>query len=141
MPYDPVRRQALKLSGLGLATAAGLGGAELFAQTRGTDLRSGVFDVRTYGATGDGKTVDSPAINRAVEAAAAAGGGTVRFPGGSYLSFSIRLRSHVELHLEAGANIIAADSPKLGEATGYNGGTYDPAEPKTAWDALPGLRP
>ena len=135
MPYDPVRRQALKLSGLGLATAAGLGGADLFAQTRGTNLRTSMFDVRTYGATGDGKTVDSPAINRAIEAATAAGGGTVRLPGGSYLSFSIRLRSHVELHLEAGANIIAADSPKPGETTGYNGGTYDPAEPKTAWDA------
>ena len=36
-----------------------------------------MFDVRTFGATGDGKTVDSPAINAAIEAAAAAGGGTV----------------------------------------------------------------
>ena len=93
------------------------------------------FDVRTFGATGDGKTVDSPAINKAIEAAAAAGGGTVIFPAGNYLSFSIRLKSHVDLYLSQGAAIIAADSPKPGETTGYMGGTYDPAEPKTAYDA------
>src|ERR1022692_2452329 len=41
------------------------------------------FDVRAVGATGDGKTVDSPAINKAIEAAAAAGGATVIFPAGN----------------------------------------------------------
>jgi len=93
------------------------------------------FDVRTFGAIGDGKTVDSPAINQAIEAAAAAGGGTVVFPAGNYVSFSIRLKSHVDLYLSQGSAIIAADSPKPGEATGYMGGTYDAAEPKTAYDA------
>jgi polygalacturonase len=39
----------------------------------------GIFDIRNYGAVGDGKAVDSPAINKAIEAAAAAGGGTVLF--------------------------------------------------------------
>ena len=57
------------------------------------------------------------------------------FPPGIYLCFSIHLKSNVHLHLEQGATIIAADSPKPGETTGYNGGTYDAAEPKTAWDA------
>ena len=136
MPYDPARRSALKLSGLGLASAAiGMGSSEAFAQKGREGSIAGSYDVRTYGATGDGKTVDTPAINRAIEAAASAGGGTVRFPAGHYLSFSIRLRSHVGLHLDPGAVIIAADSPKPGETTGYNGGTYDAAEPKTAWDA------
>ncbi len=95
----------------------------------------GIFDVRTYGAVGDGKAVDSPAINKAIEAAAAAGGGTVVFPAGTWLSFSIRLKSHVALHLSQGATILAADSPLPGATTGYNGGTYDAAEPNTAWDA------
>ncbi|HLI75455.1 MAG TPA: right-handed parallel beta-helix repeat-containing protein, partial [Acidobacteriaceae bacterium] len=63
------------------------------------------------------------------------GGGTVRFPAGNYVCFSIRLRSHVGLVLEPGAVIVAADSPKPGETTGYRGGTYDAAEPNTAWDA------
>jgi polygalacturonase len=85
-------------------------------------LSAAEFDVRTYGATGDGKTVDSPAINKAIEAAAAAGGGIVRFPAGTYLSFSIRLKSHITLQLDPGSIIEAAvNSPELG--------SYDPAEP------------
>ena len=66
------------------------------------------FNVRTFGATGDGKTLDSPAINRAIEAAAQAGGGTVLVPAGTYLSGSIHLRSNIHLQLEAGAIILGA---------------------------------
>ena len=51
------------------------------------------FDPRTFGAAGDGETIDSSAINRVIEAAAKAGGGTVRIPPGNYLAYSIRLRS------------------------------------------------
>jgi len=80
------------------------------------------YNVRAFGATGDGKTLDTDAINRAIEAAAAAGGGTVEFPAGSYLSFSIRLRSHITLHLQSGCRIVAAKA-----AAGF--GDYDPAEP------------
>ena len=94
-----------------------------------------LFNVRQYGATGDGKTLDTDAVNRAIAAAAAAGGGTVLFPAGVYLCFSIHLKSNVHLYLDAGATILAAESPKPGETTGYNGGTYDAAEPNTAWDA------
>jgi polygalacturonase len=76
--------------------------------------------VRSFGATGDGTTIDSDAINRAIDAAAAAGGGTVVFPAGTYASHSIRLRSHVGLSLDHGAVLLAAD-------TGAGRG-YDPAE-------------
>ena len=93
------------------------------------------FNVRHFGAKGDGVTVDSPAINKAIDAAAAVGGGTVVFPAGNYLSFSIRLKSHVHLYLSQGCTIIAAASPLPGETTGYQGGTYDAAEPNTEWDA------
>ena len=79
------------------------------------------FDVRAHGARGDGRTLDTDAINRAVEAAATAGGGTVHFPAGTYASHSIRLRSNVTLHLEAGAVLLAA------EPTADRG--YDAAEP------------
>src|SRR5215510_10484335 len=65
------------------------------------------FDVKSYGATGDGKTIDSPAINRAIEAAAESGGGTVLFPPGSYLCYSIRLKSKVTLNLSSGSVIVA----------------------------------
>jgi polygalacturonase len=80
-----------------------------------------VYDVRDYGAVADGKTVDSPAINKAIDAAAAAGGGTVHLPAGQYLSFSIRLKSNITLHLDQGATLIAATPGDLGG--------YDDPEP------------
>ena len=65
-----------------------------------------VYDVTTYGAKADGKTIDSPAINKAIEDAAANGGGTIYFPAGNYACYSIRLASHVNLYLEQGCTII-----------------------------------
>ncbi len=78
------------------------------------------FNVRLHGATGDGRTLDTPAINRAIAAAHAAGGGTVVCPAGDYLCHSIRLRSRVILQIEAGATIIAADPPRPGQPGGYD---------------------
>ena len=135
--FASARRELLKMGGVGLAAAAAAAVPSAYAAATKTSLTvtPNIFDIRTFGAIGDGKTVDSPAINKAIEAAAAAGGGTVLFPAGTWLSFSIRLKSHVNLHLSQGATLLAADSPKAGETTGYNGGTYDAAEPKTEWDA------
>ena len=135
-PFLSNRREILRFSALGLGAAVGSALPEAYAAPRSSApvAAPAVFDVRTYGATGDGKTVDSPAINKAIEAAAAAGGGTVVFPAGNWLSFSIRLRSSVSLHLVQGATIVAADSPLPGAATGYNGGTYDAAEPNAPWE-------
>ena len=62
-----------------------------------------LFDVKSFGAAADGKTIDTAAVNRAIAAAATAGGGTVRFPPGAYACHSIHLKSHVALHLELGA--------------------------------------
>jgi len=70
-----------------------------------------VFDVRAYGARGDGVTLDTAGINAAIDAASAAGGGTVYFPAGDYLSFSIHLKSHLTLYLDSGATIVAAEPP------------------------------
>lgn len=67
-----------------------------------------MYNVRDYGATGDGRTLDSPAINRAIQEAAAKGGGQVVVPAGTYLCGSIRLDNHIDLHLSAGATILAA---------------------------------
>jgi len=71
---------------------------------------AGTFNVKTYGAKGDGKTIDSPAIDKAITAANAAGGGTVVFPAGTYQSHSIHLKSNVTLLLNSGATIRAASS-------------------------------
>jgi polygalacturonase len=83
------------------------------------------LSVKTFGATGDGKTLDTPAINKAIEAAAAAGGGTVYFPAGNYLSVSIHLRSNIALYIDQGATIIAANTS--------NQAKYDPPE-QNEWD-------
>ena len=88
-------------------------------------LRAAVFDVTTYGAKGDGKTENRAAINKAINAASAAGGGTVEFPPGTWLTGSIRLRSNVTLLLDPGSLI---------EASSYDS-EYDPPEPNQ-WDTF-----
>ncbi|HEX9367228.1 MAG TPA: glycosyl hydrolase family 28 protein [Vicinamibacterales bacterium] len=68
----------------------------------------GRFDVSRFGAVGDGKAIDTEAINKAIDAAKAAGGGTVVFHHGTYLAGSIHLQSHVALFIDHGATIESA---------------------------------
>ncbi len=84
------------------------------------------FDVKAFGATGDGQTLDTAAINRAIDAAAAAGGGTVVFPAGNYLSFSIHLKSHIELYLGIGSTIVAAEPSADLASGGYDAPEANP---------------
>ncbi len=128
--FNSLRRDLLRTGSLGAASAA----LALPAQAQAAAASGALFNVRQYGAAGDGKTLDTPAVNRAIEAAATAGGGLVVFPAGTYLCFSIHLKSNVHLHLDQGATILAADSPLPGQSTGYNGGSYDAAEPNAPWE-------
>jgi len=66
---------------------------------------SAVFNIKNYGAKGDGKTVNTQAINKAIEACAQAGGGTVVVPAGTFLTGTIHMKSHMTLLLEKGAII------------------------------------
>ena len=88
-------------------------------------LQAKVYNVRDFGAAGDGVKIDSPAINAAIEAAAAKGGGVIYFPKGVYSSYSIRLKDNITLRLDEGAVIKAA------KPTAEQG--YDIAEPNE-WD-------
>ncbi|HEY3990994.1 MAG TPA: glycoside hydrolase family 28 protein [Acidobacteriaceae bacterium] len=90
-----------------------------------------LFDIRRYGATGDGKTLDTRAIQDAIDAADRAGGRTVLFPAGTYASHSIHLKSKVALYLDQGATLLAASVPLEGTTSGG----YDAAEPQGAWEA------
>lgn len=81
------------------------------------------YDIKTFGAKGDGISLDTKAINDAIDAAANAGGGTVYFPAGAYLSYSIHLKSHISIFLDARSVLLAADSSANGK--------YDEAEPNS----------
>lgn len=74
-----------------------------------------VYDVRDFGAVGDGLTVDSPAINKAIKEAARQGGGQVYIPAGTYICYSIHLESGIDLHMEKGA-VIKAGAEQLFDA-------------------------
>jgi polygalacturonase len=63
------------------------------------------FNVKSYGAAGDGITKDTAAIQKAIDACATAGGGEVDFPAGTYLTGSIALKSHVHLSVPQGVTI------------------------------------
>src|SRR6202451_4668768 len=124
------RRDFLKLASTGLVGATAMPGTSLGAQAQ-TAIMPGagtnaVFDVKAYGARGYGASIDTPAINKAIEAASAQGGGTVRFPAGTYASYSIHLKSNVVLYLDMGATILAASVTPGGSSSGAS---YDPGEP------------
>jgi polygalacturonase len=124
------RRGFLKITS---AAAFGLAaGAPVSAAATGRvseDTGHAGFAVGDFGAKGDGKTLDTPAVNKAIEAAAGAGGGTVYFAAGTYLCYSIHLKSRVRLFLASGATILAADPPK---EKGQEG--YDLAESNKPWE-------
>jgi polygalacturonase len=125
--HDVARRHFLKAAGIGLSGAA-VGAIARPANAKTNLDAGGKYEVRSFGAKGDGKTLDVDSINRAIKAAARAGGGTVTFSPGTYLCYSIHLNSNVDLYLGPGAMILAADAPKAGGSGGY-----DPPEPNE-WD-------
>ncbi|HVU39144.1 MAG TPA: glycosyl hydrolase family 28 protein [Opitutales bacterium] len=81
-----------------------------------------VYNIRDFGAVGDGLTIDSDAVNRAIDAAAANGGGTVYFPAGYYLCYSIHLKTNITLYLDQGSWIVAAETPAAVAALQPRGG-------------------
>ncbi len=76
------------------------------------------LNVREFGAKGDGTTKDTAAIQKAIDACAAGGGGTVTFPSGTYLSGSLHLKSFVSLLLDNGATLLGSPDSQ----------DYDPCE-------------
>jgi polygalacturonase len=68
------------------------------------------FNVLDYGATSDGQTLDTGALQAAIEACSEAGGGTVYVPAGQYVTGSLFLKSHITLYLDAGAVLLGSQN-------------------------------
>jgi hypothetical protein len=107
---------------LGFVGTAGVAGPALTAPSRlamgathETALApglQGVVDASRFGLVGDGKTLATDGLQKAIDACAALGGGTVLIPAGRYLSGALFLRSHVHLRFSAGAVLIASQRPQ-----------------------------
>jgi polygalacturonase len=127
---NETRRGLLKATGAAILCLAGGSRSSAVTEEMPREaLPNEQFDVRKFGALGDGKNLDTPAINKAIETAASAGGGTVYFAAGTYLCYSIHLKSKVQLHLASGATILAADTPQGKQKEGY-----DLAESNKPWE-------
>lgn len=92
------RSRVLGLLAVAVVLAGGAGCVA--AEGKGT-----FFNVREFGAAGSGQAKDTEAIRKTIDAAVSAGGGTVYFPAGQYLTGPIHLKSNITLNLDAGAVI------------------------------------
>jgi hypothetical protein len=99
------RREMLVAMGL-VAAGTPVFAAPVVAKNGNTHQR--IFDVMDFGAAADGTTLDSPSINKAIDACNSAGGGTVYVPPGTYLCGTVVLKSNVTLYLEAGATLLGS---------------------------------
>src|SRR6202167_3528231 len=106
-----------------MKTILALGIAALASQAFAADALSPLFDIRSYGAKGDGATLETQAIDKAISVAHGSGGGTVYIPAGAWLSGTIHLQSNVTLYLGPGATLLATSDPAA----------YDQPEPNE-WD-------
>ena len=86
--------------------------AQAPARAASNDVGARVYNVRDYGAKGDGVALDTAALQAAIDACAGDGGGTVLLPGGKFQTGAIELKSHVTLHISAGATLLGSADGK-----------------------------
>ena len=96
---------AAALSPLSAAAAQPAGRA-----TQGMGTR--VYNIREYGAKGDGQTLDTPALQAAIDACTHDGGGTVLVPSGTFVIGTTELKSNVTLHLAPSATLLGSGDGK-----------------------------
>jgi polygalacturonase len=134
--HDLSRRQALSLlAGLTATAACGLG-PTLAAQTRPFRTGRREFNVRDFGATGDGTTLDAPAIQRAIDAAVAVAGRVIVPGGRSYLVGTLELKGGIDFHLADDATLRVSTRPE-----DYAGGVAVLAAVREAQSRVAGVEP
>ncbi|HEV2575663.1 MAG TPA: glycosyl hydrolase family 28 protein [Acidobacteriaceae bacterium] len=109
------RRQWLGNAPAGAIALGLLGTKTLKAQpahASGSDLGARVYNVRDFGAKGDGKAMDTAAVQAAIDACARDGGGTVLVPAGTFQIGTTELKSNVTLHIAAGATLLGSADGK-----------------------------
>ena len=107
----------LALPAAGAAVAAGiLDGRTAFGRTKPAantdDLGARIYNIRTYGAKGDKTTVDTAAVQAAIDACNHDGGGTVLVPAGTFVIGTVELKSNVTLHIAAGGTLLGSADGK-----------------------------
>ena len=85
-----------------IAGLASVAGAEI--------AKPKIFNIKTYGAIGDGVALNTEAVQKTIDACYAAGGGTVWVPAGDFVIGTIRLKSHVTLSLDYGASLLGSQN-------------------------------
>lgn len=86
--------------------------AAVLARIKAPKFPNRVFDITRYGAKQGSANDSTPAIRKAIETCAAAGGGRVVVPAGEFSTGAIHLKSRVNLHLEEGATLFFSNDPK-----------------------------
>ena len=80
--------------------------------TGAVQIEDNIYNVRDFGAIGDGKTLNTQAIQKTIDACAEAGGGTVYFPNGTYKAGSLYLKSNITLFISTGATLLGSKDMK-----------------------------
>lgn len=111
------RRKALPALGVSLGMGL-IGGSKLAVESRQSDKAAAddrgarVYNVRDFGARGDGVTLDTAAVQGAIDACATDGGGTVLVPGGVFLIGSLEIKSNVALRIAASGKLLGSGHAK-----------------------------
>ncbi len=103
---------AAALLGAGLAERPAKAAAPVKVATTNDDLGTRTYNIRTFGAKGDGTTVDTAALQAAIDACTRDGGGTVLVPAGTFVIGTTELKSNVTLHLAASGKLLGSADGK-----------------------------